>query len=129
LSRRQQEPAQAGVVDEALRRRAVDRLGSLGDELAREILEAAVLEIEHDASRWEGSAGPMRGHRVTLHVEASLEARLRDAHAARDALASAVAQALAERPGEVAFDVRVVALPAAGQRPSGGGGGPYRDPR
>jgi len=87
--------------DELLRIRALEVLGALGDELAREALESGDVAIEHDVLAWEGSHGPMHAHRVVVSTTAELRARLVASHAAMDGLSAALAPP----------------------------GGPYRDPR
>jgi hypothetical protein len=113
----------ARAADDRLRRRALDLLGAYGDALARDALETGVVELEHDVAVWQGTGGPVRGHRAVLSVAPELLARLDESHAARDALAQALAAALAERAGEALSDLvyAVRGAPAAG--PSGG---PYR---
>ena len=113
-----------GVADERLRMRALDVLGPLGDALAREVLEAGSVLVEHDVLAWEGSHGTTHAHRVVLVVPEALADRLVSKHAAQDGLSAALAAAMAERPGHSVADVRVEAgeLKATGL-------GPYRDPR
>ncbi len=115
----------ARAPDELLRIRALEVLGPLGDELAREALEAGDVAIEHDVLAWEGSHGSMHAHRVVVSASAELSARVRASHAAMDALSAALAAAMAERPGHSVADVRV----EVGQRESAPPGGPYRAPR
>lgn len=115
---------QARVVDELLRVHALDALGPLGDPLARTALESGSVLVEHEVLAWEGSHGPMHGHRVIVVLPDALHAQLVTAHATKDALSAALASAMAERPGQAVADVAIesgvverVAL------------GPYRDPR
>jgi hypothetical protein len=112
------------VVDELLRRRALDVLGPLGDELARSALGSGSVFVEHDVLGWEGSHGTMHAHRVVVAIGAELHDRVVASHAARDGLAAALAAAMAERPGHSVADV-AVEVGAAHGPPLG----PYRDPR
>ena len=111
--------------DDALRRRALEILGPLGDELAREALERGVVDVEHDVTAWDGSGGHVRGHRVIVTVTAPTLARFTERFSPKDALTAALAAAMAERRGEAVVDVRVVEGDA---RPTHAGA-PYRDPR
>jgi hypothetical protein len=107
-----------------LRRRALDVLGPLGDELARSALESGSVYVEHDVLGWQGSHGEVHAHRVVVTLGAELHARVVASHAARDGLAAALAAAMAERPGhsvaDVALEIGVARAPMSG---------PYRDPR
>ncbi len=107
--------------DELLRRAALDALGPLGHELAREALEDGTLEVARDVAHWESSRGTVHGDRVVVRTPADVAQRLMDTPAAQDELAHAISAALAasgERPlYALAFDV--------GERPRGGG--PYRE--
>jgi len=114
------------VADEALRLRALEVLGPLGDALAREALESGTTLVEHDVLAWEGSHGTTHAHRVVVVVSEELHARLVSKHAAKDGLAAALAAAMAERTGHSMAEVRI----EAGElelTPTGLG--PYRDPR
>jgi hypothetical protein len=91
--------------DEALRTRALEALGPLGDELAREVLERGALSVEPDVLAWEGTRGTMHGHRVVVTVDAELHARATASHATRDGLSAALAAAMAERGGQAVADV------------------------
>ncbi len=113
------------VVDDGLRIRALEALGPLGDELAREALTAGSVSVERDVLAWEGSHGTVRAHRVTVTVETELHRRVTASYAAVDGLNAAVSAAVSERPAEALADLVV----AAGMPPSRGGGGPYREPR
>jgi hypothetical protein len=113
--------ARARVVDEALRRRALEVLGALGAALARDALESGSVEVEHDVLTWQGSHGPVRAHRVIVSVERVLHAQLLASHAARDGLVAALSAAMAERRDEAVADVRL----EQGSAPSSSG--PYRD--
>jgi hypothetical protein len=112
------------VADEALRLRALEVLGPLGDALAREALESGSALVEHDVLAWEGSHGTTHAHRVVVVVSAELHARLAPSHAAKDGLAAALAAAMAERAGHAVADVH---FEAGDFDPAGLG--PYRDPR
>jgi hypothetical protein len=111
-------------VDEALRRRALEALGQLGDALAREALEAGAVAIEHDVLAWEGSHGTMHGHRVVVLTSAELSARLAAHPAAMDGLAAALSSAMAVRPGHAVADIRI----EVGTATVAVSLGPYRDP-
>jgi 2-keto-3-deoxy-galactonokinase len=117
-------PPATRLVDDALRLRALDVLGPLGDALAREALATGGVAIEHDVIAWQGTRGPMHGHRVVVMTSDALHAQLETSHAAKDALAAALAAAMAERAGHAVADVRIEIGHVA--RPSLG---PYRDPR
>ncbi len=106
---------------EHLRQTALVALGPLGDSLAREVLERGVLSIEHDVKVWEGTQGPVHGHRVIVVVEAELGARLAGAHATIDGLNAALASAMSERRGHAVADLRLE-TGNVGQASS-----PYRD--
>lgn len=104
---------------ELLRRRALEALGALGHPLALAALEEGALAIEPDVLQWEGSHGPVRGHRVILQVP---DARAAESPAARDALVAAVAAAVALEPGNALADLQIE--PGAPPRARGS---PYRD--
>lgn len=112
------------VPDEPLRIHALDALGPLGDAVARSALESGAILVEHDVLAWEGSHGPVRAHRIVLVLPDDLHAGLVASHAAKDALAAALAAAMAERAGHAVADV-VVEAGAVDHV----GSGPYRDPR
>ena len=114
------------VADEALRIRALDVLGPLGDALAREALETGGVAIEHDVLSWEGTHGTMRAHLVVVTTSAELRARIVAHHAAMDGLAAALSAAMAERSGHAVADVRVEVEIGSPERPNAG---PYRVPR
>jgi len=113
------------AVDEALRMRALDVLGPLGDPTAREVLDVGTVSVAHDVTSWEGSGGRVRGHRVVVIAPSAVHARFSASHAAADALTAALAAAMAERPGESVAAVEV----RAGIPEWHGGGGPYRASR
>jgi hypothetical protein len=109
------------VIDELLRRRALEALGPWGFDLAREALEGGTLDVSEEAATWEGSAGTMHGDVVTLHLPEAVYPRVLASPSAQDALVRAVAAALSEREGRVLYDLRYL---------KGGiervGEGPYR---
>jgi hypothetical protein len=120
--------ALARIHDEALRIRALEALGPLGDILGRAALEEGSVLVEHDVLAWEGSHGTVHAHRVIVVVPANVHARFAaidvSSHAAKDALAAALSAAMAERAGHAVADVVVeagVGAPTVS--------GPYRDPR
>lgn len=91
------------MTDEALRRRALDRLGPLGDDAARDALEQGALTISPDETSWEGSLGTVHGHRVVLRAPSSVVGRIGEA--SRDALVAAIAAALSEQRGHALSDL------------------------
>ena len=95
------------VEDEALRARALEALGPLGDALAREALERGSVGVEDDVVTWQGSQGVMLGHRLVVTLAADLHARAAARHATRDAVTAALSAAMAERPGHAVSDVRL----------------------
>ena len=106
---------------EELRRAALAILGEHADERARDALgHASVTVVE--AAGWDGSAGPVQAHRVTLGLDARTLGGLRAAPALADALCAAVASAIATRPGETLLDLHL--RWALGTRSSSAG---YRD--
>jgi acetylornithine deacetylase/succinyl-diaminopimelate desuccinylase-like protein len=113
--------------DDALRVRALEVLGPLGDALAREALERGIVLVEHDVRSWQSSHGTVRGHRVVVALPEELLLRI-DArhagHATRDSLAASLAAAMAERAGQAMVDVRL-----AGGDVERMPKHPYRDPR
>jgi hypothetical protein len=92
---------------EELRHAGLDALGPYADERAREALEGAELRIDPAVTAWESSGGHVEGHRVTLAVDASTLARLREAPALEDALHAALATAIASRKGEVLAGLQI----------------------
>lgn len=90
---------------EDLRRAALDSLADFGDLRALRILEIAGIHVESDVVEWEGSEGPVRGHRVSLDVDGAGLAELRGVPALLDAVTAALALALARQPGHVLVDV------------------------
>lgn len=124
MTRRGREAPRPRTEDEALRVKALDVLGPLGDALARTALEAGAVFVEHDVRSWESSHGTVHGHRVIVALSEELRARVDADHVAKDSLAAALAAAMAERVGHSVSDVRVE---PGGPRASGAG--PYRSPR
>jgi hypothetical protein len=116
------------VPDEQLRIHALEALGPLGDTLARAALDAGSILVEHDVLAWEGSHGRVHAHRVFVALPADVHARFAasdvSSHAAKDALAAALAAAMAERPGHAVADV-VIETGVVEH----GVSAPYRDPR
>ncbi|MCU0658910.1 MAG: hypothetical protein MUF64_27730 [Polyangiaceae bacterium] len=98
-----------------------EALGLLTSERGREILGSAALRLEPGALTWEGSHGPVQGHRVLLGLEASALGELDQNPSLRDALESGLARALARRPGQ-----SLAALVCRWELEPGGAAGPYR---
>ena len=73
---------------------------------------------------WEGSHGTVHAHRVVVVLPDDVHARLIVSHAAKDALAAALAAAMAERAGHAVADVVIEAGVVQHVM-----SGPYRDPR
>jgi len=92
---------------ESLRRAALDALGPHGDELARDVLAHAAIEVTPGVARWEGSAGRVEGHRIALGVDDGRLLRIRSEPAAFDAICAAIAAAVATHPGESLFELDV----------------------
>ena len=107
--------------DASLRQRALEALGPFGDPIAREALETGAAHVEPSVSTWEGSHGTVHAHRVTLVVPAALRARIDASPAAEDALAAAMAAAVAEDPHATLYDLRIEA-----GTPDSSRAGPYR---
>lgn len=120
--------AHARVPDEALRIRALEALGPLGDALARIALEEGSILVEHDVLAWEGSHGTVHAHRVIVVLSADVHDRFAasdvSSHAAKDALSAALAAAMAERGAHAVADVVI-----EGGVVDHATSGPYRDPR
>jgi hypothetical protein len=85
---------------EALRRAALDAIDAHADERVRDALLHGSLAIATAVARWEGSSGPVVGHRVTLALDAARLGGLRAAPAVADAIGAALAAAIATQPGE-----------------------------
>jgi hypothetical protein len=90
---------------EDLRRRALEALGEHADERAREALAHADVAVAVGVTSWDGSAGRMEAHGVTLGVDARTLGALRGVPALTDALCAAVAAAIATRPGQTLHDL------------------------
>lgn len=112
------------VQDDALRRLALERLGPLAPALAAEALELGTMEVEPNVLSWQGSLGPVTGHRVVLSLDPELCVRVERAPSAVDALTAAVASAVAKVPGNALAEL---ALEARTGRPSSAT--PYRGRR
>jgi hypothetical protein len=97
---------------EELRRAALAALGEHADERAREALAHASITVV-GAAGWDGSAGPVEAHRVTLGMDARTLGGLRSAPALADALCAAVAASIATRPGETLLDLEMRWAPGA----------------
>ncbi len=97
------------MIDENLRRAALDVLGPFGDPTAREALEGGELKVIEGVDAWEGSRGTIRGDRVIVRVPAALAARISASLAAQEDLTRAISAALATTGSvalcEVAFDI------------------------
>ncbi len=110
------------MIDEPLRRAALDVLGPFGDPTAREALEGGALEVIEGIAAWEGSRGTIRGDRVIVRVSAALAARIASSLTAQEALTRAISAALsATGPvalSELAFEA---GEPARGRTPYRGG--------
>jgi hypothetical protein len=92
---------------ESLRRAALDALGPLGSELAREALVHGAIDVRPSVTQWEASAGRVDGHRVTIGLDDTRLAQVRRDHSAYDALCAAIASAIATQPGESLFELTV----------------------
>jgi hypothetical protein len=112
----------ASTVD-SLRQSALAALGAWADPRAQRALAHGELVIERDVAGWEGSAGRIRGHRVTLLLDSQRFAEVRDAHALIDALCGAVAIAVSSAPGDALADFVVRGSSTEIERRS-----PYRSP-
>jgi hypothetical protein len=106
---------------EELRRAALATLGEHADERARDALVHASITVV-GAAGWDGSAGPVEAHRVTLGVDARTLGGLRSAPALADALCAAVAASIATRSGETLLDLELRWAPGARSASAG-----YRD--
>jgi len=106
---------------EELRRATLAALGDHADERARDALAHASITVV-GADGWDGSAGPVEAHGVTLGFDAKTLGGLRAVPALADALCAAVATAIATRPGETLLDLRLRWVP--GTRSASAG---YRD--
>ena len=91
-----------------LRAIALDVLGPHGDPRARDVLRHAWVLLERDTAKWDATSGTMRAHRVLLHVD-GYSLGVIDTHpGARDALAAALAAAVAHAPGETMHELELV---------------------
>jgi hypothetical protein len=90
---------------EELRRSALERLGSEADPRVVDLLSHAGISVAWAVARWDSSAGPVDGHRVSLALDASQLGGLRATPAAHDAMCAALASAIAMQPGESLLDV------------------------
>jgi len=90
-----------------LQRVALGALGEHTDERARDALAHATLTLRPATAGWEGSAGHVEAHRVTIGLDARRLGTLRAAPALADALCAAVANAIATRPHESLADVEL----------------------
>jgi hypothetical protein len=106
---------------ERVRRDALATLGPHGDARAREALARGRVEIESDVTRWEGTAGRVHGHRLTLGLDGALLAQARGAPAVHDALHAALAASVAQHGNEALVDLRL-----RWDARVGGGDHPYR---
>ena len=106
---------------QALRQRAIERLGALGPPLAYEALDSGELEVEHDVLAWTGTMGTVHGHRVVLWLTPGLCAEVNAASWVVDALTAAIASAVAEVPGNALAELEVGARTMSAARVS-----PYR---
>jgi hypothetical protein len=104
-----------------LRPRALEVLGPLGDVLARDIIEAADIDVVPNVASWEGSHGRVRADRIVLTIPKDLHEALARKPAARHALEAAFAAAVAEEPLTSLYEL--VLEPGLPER---GKGGPYR---
>jgi hypothetical protein len=102
--------------DEGLRLLALERLGALGPALAREALEAGVLEVEPDVLAWSGTMGIVHGHLVVLWLDPELCARIGEAPWVADALTAAVAAAVAKVSGNALAELKILPRRTAGPR-------------
>ncbi len=102
-----------------LRRLALDALGEHADERARDAHVHARVTVAEATTHWEGSAGPVEARHVTIALDARRLGELRGAPALTDALCSAIATAIATRPGEALLDVALRWEPGAHATGSG----------
>jgi hypothetical protein len=79
--------------------------------------------VQRDVATWESSIGPMRGHRVTLVLDAQRFSEVHHTPALIDALCAAVATAVSSTPGDALADFVVRGTNSAIERRS-----PYRSP-
>lgn len=89
---------------EALRRAALEALGSLGNDRARDALVHGSIDLVLGVTHWEASAGRVDGHRVILRLDGARLERVRLDPAIYDALCAALATAVATHPAESLFE-------------------------
>lgn len=87
---------------EWLRAEALSALGAHGDPRALDALVRADLSLALDVAGWEGTGGRVRAHRALLGLDAASLGRVCATPAVHDALAAALAAALARYRDEVA---------------------------
>ncbi len=98
-----------------VRHAALELLGSGAPDEARDVLERADIVVEPDVHQWEDSDGSHAAHRVVLGVSAHDLGAIQGRPHVRDALSSALANALvALRAGTLA-DLATRWLPTAPQ--------------
>lgn len=95
-----------GPAPEWLRAAALEELGHFADPRTRAALEGATLIVEADVGRWEGSAGPVRAHRSLVGLSAAQLGVLLVVPALVDELQTALARAVARRPGETLMSMQ-----------------------
>jgi len=121
-SQESQDGGSASTVD-SLRRSALAALGAWADPRARRALAHGELVVQRDVAGWDGSAGRIRGHRVTLVLDAQRFSEIAHAPALIDALCAAVAVAVSSTPGDALADFVVRGSSSEIERRS-----PYRSP-
>jgi hypothetical protein len=104
-----------------LRARALEVLGPVGDAVAREVIEAAEIDVVAGVASWEGSHGRVRADRVILTIPPELYEAVGRKPYARHALQAAFAAAVAEEPHTSLYEL--VLEPGLPER---GKAGPYR---
>jgi hypothetical protein len=92
---------------EALRRAALDALGSTGNQPARDALAHGSIELALGVARWEASAGRVEGHRVILGLDGDRLEQIRRDPAIYDAICAALASAVATHPAESLFELEL----------------------
>lgn len=101
--------------DDGLRLVALETLGPLAPELAREALEGGTIEVEPDVLEWQGSLGVVHGHLVTLWVDPELCGRVHETPSVVDALTAALASAVARGANNALAELKI--RPRAQPRP------------
>ncbi len=94
--------------DEGLRYLGISKLGELAPPLAREALEAGVVEVQEDVLAWSGSYGMVRGHLVVLWLDADTCRRVNESPSAIDALTAALASAVGQVSGHALAELKVL---------------------